>query len=922
MITTKEWTGNNTITHVIEQTFPGALANPVITGENPLTGTANFFVGSDLSKWYTNITTCGSIVYQNLYPGIDLRYNGTTGTLKREFVVAPGANPSVINLHYDGADRINLGDHGELIITSGNSTLAESPIVSYQMINNAKVPVQASYQLAGNNDASFNLGSYDPAYPLVIDPSLDFATYLAGSGDSTQGWGITADSSGSIYVTGYTASPNFPVTTGAFQTVNHGGEDVFVTKMNPDGSGILYSTYLGSDSGDDGDSIAVDNSGDAYVTGETHPLTTIKFPTTNGASVNGTDYNIFVTKLNPTGTGLVYSTILGETGDNPSRIVVDFSGDAYIAGTTVYGPPFFPNTTSAFQTNLNGTQDFFVTKLNPNGSMNWATFLGGAAGAASSGTDDFLSPGLALDSGDDIYITGYSGSTGYPTTAGSFQPALNGSHDMVVTKLHSDGKTLDYSTFIDGSSTSEGTGIAVNSSGYAFVTGWTDSGDYPTSLGAYQTSNAGATNGFSEPVVTVLNPAGSGLVWSTYLGGTTAQGETSGIVLDSLRDVTVLGFTRANDFPVTADAYQQALVGTNNNIILAQLYANGTTLKYSTYFGGSQGDTSRDLAGDPTGNLNNTYFTGYTQSPDFPVTAGAYQVQFINPAEDSAFIARFTNGACFTGRPVPNDNAPQTVTFTDTTANHPTSRVWNFGDGSSIVNTINGQSPPPHIYTSSGSFNVTLTTDNDLGITSLTRNNYVIIPNPVVSFTGVPRSGTAPLTVQFTDGSTESPTTWNWSFGDGIWSNGTTQNPSHMYTAIGSYTVGLMVNNTGGSGMVSVPSYITVLSPQVNHNGRPSYGQPNNNPDNGYTGPQPASQGGAPAKSAVVVQKAPPEATPVPVASITPLAPVQNPTILAMFILTLQEYQFWLILAVIIIILVAILRRWWIKRQNPLLFQK
>src|SRR5208283_3313338 len=168
MITTNEGTGNNTITHVIQQTFPGASTNPVITGEDPLTGIANFFIGNDSSQWHTNIPTYGSIVYQNLYPGIDLRYNGTTGTLKREFVVAPSADPSVINLHYDGADSIALGNTGALLITSGNSTLTESPLVSYQVINGDRVPVQASYQITGNNDVTFNLGSYDSAYPLVI----------------------------------------------------------------------------------------------------------------------------------------------------------------------------------------------------------------------------------------------------------------------------------------------------------------------------------------------------------------------------------------------------------------------------------------------------------------------------------------------------------------------------------------------------------------------------------------------------------------------------------------------------------------------------------------------------------------------------------------------------------------------------------
>src|SRR5208283_4055187 len=198
LITTNEQNNNNTITHVIRQAFPGAAAGPAITGENQLPGTANFFIGNDPSKWHSNVTTYGAVVYHDLYPGIDLRYNGTTGTLKREFVVTPGANPSVIRLHYEGADTIALGDLG------------------------------------------FDLGYYDPAYPLVIDPALVFATYLGGAGADTQGYSIATDTSGNIYVTGNTATPVFPATSGSYNYKSLRGQEVFVTKLNPDGSGLVY----------------------------------------------------------------------------------------------------------------------------------------------------------------------------------------------------------------------------------------------------------------------------------------------------------------------------------------------------------------------------------------------------------------------------------------------------------------------------------------------------------------------------------------------------------------------------------------------------------------------------------------------------------------------------------------------------------
>ena len=408
-----------------------------------------------------------------------------------------------------------------------------------------------------------------------------------------------------------------------------------------------------------------------------------------------------------------------------------------------------------------------------------------------------------------------------------------------------------------------------------------------------------------------------------YLGGTTAQGQATGIALDSQGNVTILGQTYATDFPTTADAYQPALNGTGSHydFTLAKLHADGKTLEYSTYFGGTSDDYSRDLAIDSSG--INTYFTGHGSSYDFPVTGGSWDTTSISDVHN-VYVVRFTMGACFTGTPL-RGHVPDRVTFTNTTTNNPYLWQWNFGDGTTPVNATSPN--PVHTYTGSGSFNVSLTATNlIMGVpttTTLIRNNYIIIPPPVANFTSNLSTGTAPLSVQFDDTSTD-VLTWNWSFGDGNISS--LENPVYTYHTSGNYTVNLTANNTNSHGtkieyinVSAVPPTPTpTLTPTpiiTQHHGTPynGGGQTGGNTQNGYTGPQPASQGGVPAKPAVVQQNAPLENTPAPIVTVTALAPVQNPSILAMVILTLQEYQFWLILAVIIIILVAILRRWWIR---------
>jgi len=446
--------------------------------------------------------------------------------------------------------------------------------------------------------------------------TLEYSTYLGGTG-SERIRDIAVDSSSNVYVTGL-AGDGFPVTAGAFdETFNGGTGDPFVAKFNSTGNGLIYATYLGGTGFDEAFGIAVDSSGNAYVTG----YATTGFPTVAGSfdTSHGGGNDVFVTKINSTGNGLIYSTFLGAAGtDAGAKIVIDGSGNAYVTGDAGTG---FPTTAGAFDTSVGGSTDAFITKLNPTGTgLVYSTFIGGAN--FDQGKD------IAIDSSGNAYITGQAG-TGFPTTAGAFNQTHGGSSEAFIAKLNSTGNGLTYSTFLGGSAADTVTGIAVDSSGNAYLTGYTQSTGFPTTSGAYQES----FGGFIDIFVTKLNAAGSALVYSTYIGGLddeTGQDidiDSSGVAYIIARVDTL--------FPTTSGAYNETQNGNLPNAGLVKLSANGSTLEYSTYFGGASTDFPFTIDIDDLGNV---YFAGFTQSGDFP-TLNAYQGS-IGGGND-AFLAKF-----------------------------------------------------------------------------------------------------------------------------------------------------------------------------------------------------------------------------------------------------------------------------------------
>jgi hypothetical protein len=604
---------------VVSMQWLGANPIPVVTGEQPLPGTVNYFIGNDPKQWHTNIPTYQQVRLHDVYPGVDLVYYGNAGQLEYDFVVAPGASPAAIQLGFTGASGLGVDLLGNLSLTLPGGALQQDKPLAYQQINGTRQVVAGGYTLTSGQRIAFRLGAYDARLPLVIDPAYKFSTFLGGS-DTDYGTGIAVDASGNAYVTGSTDSTNFP-TVNALQASNAGGYDAFVSKFNAAGTALVYSTYLGGLLYDNGFGIAVDASGNAYVTGSTDST---NFPTVNALQAsNGGNENAFVSKLNASGSALVYSTYLGGHGNTYGYgIAVDASGNAYLTGST--DSTNFPTHNPLQASNGGGgNNDAFVSKFNAAGSaLVYSTYLGGFYNDQGNG--------IAVDASGNAYVAGYTFSTDFPT-ASPLQANKGGSYDAFVSKVNAAGSALVYSSYLGGSNDDYGYGIAVDASGNAYVTGGTTSTNFPTA-NALQASFGGVQDAF----VSKFNAAGSALIYSTYLGGT-ADDQGNAIAVDASGNAYVTGHTASPNFP-THNPLQANFGGATFNAFVSKFNAAGSALAYSSYLGGSlsNGDEGAGIA---VGTGGNTYVTGYTYSANFP-TVNALQASIGSSNFKDAFVTK------------------------------------------------------------------------------------------------------------------------------------------------------------------------------------------------------------------------------------------------------------------------------------------
>jgi hypothetical protein len=583
----------------------------------------NYLIGNDPRAWRQDIPTYAKVEFKELYAGIDLVYYGNQRQLEFDFLVHPGADHKSIRMKFKNVNHLNLDRDGNLIVSvAGGKILLEKPLI-YQQVDGKKRTVSGHYKLQSKNIVGFHVAAYDSKIPLVIDPVLNYSTYLGGASDDF-GNGIDVDAFGNSYIVGSTRSNDFP-TENPLQPTRENLDDVFISKFNSDGTALVYSTYLGGNSEDIGNSIKVDSSGNAYITGSTQST---NFPTQSPfQAARASLVDAFVTKLNSDGSALVYSTYLGGDADDwGNGIALDSSNNAYIVGTTRSSNGF--PILNALDNTLGGTQDAFVTKLDPSlagaASLIYSTYLGGDA-------DDWGN-GIALDSSNNAYIVGTTrSSNGFPIL-NAFQATPGSVQDAFITKLDpslAGAASLIYSTYFGGNNNDFGNGIAVDSSGNVYVTGATLSTNFPLQ-NPIQASSASLEDAF----IAELTSDGSALVYSTYLGGD-ARDFGNSIAVDTSGNAYITGSTGSKDFP-TEDAFQPNR-GSLRDAFVAKINPSGEAILYSTYIGGSADDFGGSIAVDSAGNA---YVVGTTESADFP-TPIPNPFQGSNAGQKDVFVSKF-----------------------------------------------------------------------------------------------------------------------------------------------------------------------------------------------------------------------------------------------------------------------------------------
>ena len=841
---------------VVGFTYPGASEDTIIDGVDPLTCKVNFLLGSDPSEWAFDVETYRAIKYAEIYSGIDLVYEGSEIGIKSTYHVRPGANPEDIAIKYYGHDEISVAADGTLVISTPAGIMTHSAPYCYQVVDGNIVEVSSSYVLLGQDQVGFAIGEYDPDLDLIIDPVLmkyglyfrgfgmesangvavdsnknayvigttfsapydvpagstgsnaggtdvivvkinpdgtlpRYITYLGGKGDDA-GYGIRVDSAGNAYLTGTTNSTNFPVVN-PLQPQLAGKNDAFITKLSPNGTPLIFSTYVGGTKDDYGYAIALDSANNVYTTGYTESP---QFPIFTTSAQHRTARNgladAYAIKVRSDGQELLYSEYIGgRVSETGYGIAVDTKGDAYITGET-YSYKEFP-TINAYDSTFNGYSDIFITKVAPSGDpFIYSTLIGG------SGRDGARA--IAVDGDGYAYITGSTWSKDFPVKD-AFKPIYPGVGAAFYTRINPSGDSLSYSTYLNGPEKfDEGRGIAVTPAGSVYITGIT----HIANLQLYDPFQPKYGGGVDDAFVAKFINGQAEPAYLTYLGGSDKD-EGYAIATDGLCEAYIVGLTRSLDFP-TSSPYPENFTPKGSGGFIAVLkdcvctppVANFTPPTGCVNTNVTFTDLSTGVIdswlwefGDGTNSTDQNTKHAYTTANTYTVT-----LTVTNECGNSSVSHQVVIGSS----PVANFTPPSgctgsNVTFTDSSTGSPTSWTWEFDDGTPNSTAQN----VTHTYDAAGTYHVKLTVTNDCGTDSVS-GDVVIGPKPVANFT--PPSGCMGSNVTFTDSSTGSPTAWTWEFDDGT-PNSTAQNVTHTYDAAGTYHVKLTITNDCGMDSVS-----------------------------------------------------------------------------------------------------------------------
>jgi len=655
--------------NVVRLKFAGSNGAAPIIGRDLLRANSNYFLGKDPKQWHTNVPNYAGAAYHGVYPGVDAIFHGSSKDLEFDFEVAPGADTGAIAIDVQGARRLRVDSQGDIALSIGSAgkVVLAKPRV-YQDAGGQRREIAGKFVVRGRHRLGFSVGPYDRSMPLVIDPTLTYSTYIAGNG-TDQVNSIAVDTFNDAYLAGTTSSSNFPISpSGAYQSTCPACSFLgvaFVTKLDPTKSGassLIYSTYVGPEGpasvmpdllgSSSGNAIIVDNSGDAYLTGQANSN---YFPANNPPSQNASSCGAFVVELDPNGTNLLGSRCIGgAANDQGNAIARDTSGNIYVGGITQTAGLAVP--ANAVQTGLHGSRNPFIAKLSSNlNSLLYFTYLGGSGG-------DIVS-GIAVDAAGEAYLGGmtFAGavlrSLPFPTAVSQYgaNSTARGNGQGFVTKISSDATQLLFAGFLGGLQATSVSALALDASGNAYVTGSSLETDLQPATNPSVAGPNCQTSGTTcpESFVAEFNPhvSSNQLVFLSYFGGVTLPNGVSGtapskgnaIALDASGDIFVAGVTGATDFPapgITPSSLFTPITGlpglpcasllTCSAGFLAEFSPGAAAINYATYLGGagsaSDGgsgqvkDQARAMALDSSSDV---YLAGLETSQDFPTTSNA-----------------------------------------------------------------------------------------------------------------------------------------------------------------------------------------------------------------------------------------------------------------------------------------------------------